>query len=175
VSAARKWSVPPGYRTLDDIVREYGRDHAQTNLISGQWPAFELDLSTGDLKPIPATTWGVTRGRKWLEKGEEGESVWLKPAAWSQIGLDCYALIVRMSEQPPPRTDNPKDEDGPQVRRAKILMGAVYRNGEWRSMMIKAVRDACAKEAQGRGWRLPSTDSFSIAMGRRRRKGRRRK
>jgi hypothetical protein len=170
VSAAKKWTAPPGYRALDDIVQEYGRDQAQNKLISGQWPAFELDLSTGDLKPIPATTWGVTRGRKWLEKGEEGESVWPKPAAWSQLRIDHYALIVQVSERQPPWMDNPADEDGPMVRLAKELMDAAFPQGEWRQMGIRAVRKGCEQEAKARPVPLPSPDSFSRAMGRRPRK-----
>jgi hypothetical protein len=58
-------------------------------------------------------------------------------------------------------------KDGPQVRHAKELMAVVYPGDEWGSMSIKAVRRGCAKEAAAKGWKLPSTDSFSRAMGRR--------
>jgi hypothetical protein len=63
-----------------------------------------------------------------------------------------------------------QQKDGPQVRRAKELMAAAYPGGEWRSMMIKAVHRECGKEANARGWKLPSPDSFSRAMGRRARR-----
>ena len=63
MSAATKWVLPPGDRKLDDLVQEYGRDHARTKLMSGQWPAFKCDLNTGDLEPIPAIIWGEARGR----------------------------------------------------------------------------------------------------------------
>jgi hypothetical protein len=168
VNAAEKWVVPPGYRLLADVVQEYGRDHAQTNLMSGQWPAVKFDLKTGDLAPIPATTWCAARGRKWLEKGEEGESVGLKPAAGNQLGIDRYALIVRVSERRPPWTDNPKDAYGPKVRLANELMDATFPQGEWRQMGVRAVRKRCEQQAKTGGVQLPSPDSFSRAMGRRR-------
>ena len=62
-----------------------------------------------------------------------------------------------------------KDEDGWALRLAKELMQTVYPNDEWRQMTtIKAVRTGCAPEAERRGVKLPSLDSFARAMGRRR-------
>ena len=168
MSVAREWSIPPGYRVLADVLQEYGRDLAQTNLLSGQWPAFKLNLKAGDLESIPMTTWGVGRGRTWLEKAVSGESEWVGP----QPGGTSirYAVIVRVTEQQPPGADNPRDEDGPAVRLAKELMAAVFPQGEWRQMKIKAVQKGCEQEAKTRGVPLPSVDSFSWAMGRRRKK-----
>jgi hypothetical protein len=135
--------------------------------MSGQWPAVKFDLKTGDLTPIPATTWCAARGHKWLEKGEEGESVWLRPAAGSQLGIDRYALIVRISERQPPSRDNPKAADGPKVRLAKELMDIAFPQGEWRQMGVRAARKGCEQDAKTRRVQLPSPDSFSRAMGRR--------
>jgi hypothetical protein len=81
------------------------------------------------------------------------------------------ALAIRDGLIPPPWVKG-KRGDGPQVRRAKILMKAVYPNDEWHSMMTKAVRAGCAETAEARGWRLPSADIFSIATGRRKRRPR---
>jgi hypothetical protein len=164
VSAAAEWAVPPGYRRLADFVQEHGRDHVQTKLVSGQWSAFEFDINTGDLRAIPTTIWCAYRGRLWLDRAGnpndfDGGAI-LTDMSW-------FVVIVRMSEQQPPSMDNPKDEDGPQIRRAKELMAIAYPGGEWRSMMIKAVHRGCEKEAKARGWKLPSPDSFSRAMGRR--------
>jgi hypothetical protein len=168
VSTDQPWAVPPGHRPLADIVQEHGRDIAQTKLASGEWPAFEFEVAAGDLKPIPATVWCATRGHKWLEKAEEGTRVWLRPAAWSQIALERFALVVRVSEQLPP--DGPKAEDGPAVRLAKELMAAVFPQDEWREMKIRAVRKRCEQQAKARRVPLPSADSFSLAMGRRQRR-----
>jgi hypothetical protein len=165
VSAARKWSVPPGYRTLDDIVQEYGRAHAQTNLMSGQWPAFELDLGTGDLKSIPVTTWGVTRGRKWLEKAGEGESVWLKPAAWSQLRIEHYALVVQVSERQPP-----KRRKSPQGDRIKPAIAKCFPNGTdgiSTKVVWKAVVDELKPDSKKRGLPDPSETSIKRTLGRR--------
>lgn len=63
----------------------------------------------------------------------------------------------------------PRQEDGPQVRFAKELLAATFPRNEWRTMTIKVVRHVCASEAEARGRRLPSPDSFARAMGRRRR------
>jgi hypothetical protein len=120
MSAAKKWAIPPGYRVLDHIVQEHGRDHTETKLLSGEWPAFRLDLVTGDLYPIPITTWGVYRGHNWLEKGASGRMVLRRSAA--VFGVAYYAVIVRVSEQPPSRMNNPKDLDGPKVRKARMAL-----------------------------------------------------
>ena len=61
-------------------------------------------------------------------------------------------------------------DDGPKVRLAKELMGAAFPQGKWRQMGIRAVRKGCEQEAKRRSVQLPSPDSFSRAMGRRRRK-----
>ena len=160
----KKWVVPPGYRDLADVLKEYGRDRTQTSLLSGQWPAFKLDLFTGNLEPIPAPAWGVIHGQAWLEKG--GASGFWALRSRGQF----YALVVRVSERQPPSTDNPKDEDGPMVRLAKDLMAAEFPQGEWRQMKPTAVRKRCEQKAKTRQVQLPSPDSFSRAMGHRRRK-----
>jgi len=137
VSAA-KWTVPSGYCILDDIVREYGRDHAQTKLISGQWPAFQIDLYHGDLYPIPVTTWCVARGRYWLEKGARefsDRSVPLDhPALRLQprLGGQRYAVVVQISEQPPARMNNLRGQP-----LAKELIDTVYPQGEWRQRLTE--------------------------------------
>jgi hypothetical protein len=59
-------------------------------------------------------------------------------------------------------------EDGPAIRFAKELMAAKFPGDEWQAMKIKAVRKACEEGARARGRPLPSADSFSRAMGRRR-------
>jgi hypothetical protein len=81
-------------------------------------------------------------------------------------------LAIRDGLVPPPwmKSDEDKPQVQPQVQRARELMNAVYANGEWRTMMIKAVHAGCTEEARAREWRLPSPDSFSIAMGRRKRR-----
>ena len=64
--------------------------------------------------------------------------------------------------------DNPEDGDGPKVRLAKELMDAAFPQGEWRQMGVRTVRKVCEQEAKKRRVQLPSSDSFSRAMGRRR-------
>jgi hypothetical protein len=163
VSAARDWSVPPGYRALGDLVQEHGIDRAQPKLISGEWPTFEFDIDTGDLKPIPTTVWSATWGRQLLERAENPNA--------DDGGAICtdhwFVVIVRMSERPPPSGDDPKDEGAPMVRLAKELMDAVFLQREWRRMKVVVVRKRCEPIARARGVQLPSPDSFSRAMGRR--------
>ena len=162
MSAARERVAPPGYRDLDDIMKQNGRDHAQTKLMSGQWPAFKLNLVTGDLEPIPVTTWCALLGLSWLEHGASERS------GPGPLGRPIsYTVIVRVSEQPPPLLDDPKDASGPMVRLAKELMDAAFPQGEWHQMKVKAVRKGCEPEAEARQVQLPSADSFSRAMGRR--------
>lgn len=79
----------------------------------------------------------------------------------------AHRAAVRDGLLPPPWM---KPEDGPQVRLAKELMQAVYPNGEWRTMLIRAVRKGCEQEAKRRQKKLPGVDSFSRATERRRRK-----
>jgi hypothetical protein len=155
-----------------DLVQEHGCDHAQTNLLSGLWPAFKLDLSTGDLKPIPAPIWGARRGRTWLEQAASGAKGFVGPPASAEFGFSIahYAVLVQVAERQPPSMDNSEDEDGPKVRLARELMGAVFPQDEWRQMKIKAVQKGCEQEAKTRGVPLPSPDSFARAMGRRRRR-----
>jgi hypothetical protein len=162
VSAAEKW--PPGYRALDDIVQEYGRDHAQNKLMSGQWLAFRVHLKTGELEPIPVTTWCLARGRTWLDEGATRRAEFLPGGKFEVIS---YTVIVRVSERQPPWTDNSEDENGWAVRRARELMDAAFPQGEWRQMTVKAVQKGCEQEAKTREVKLPSADSFSRAMNRR--------
>ena len=162
MSATRKW--PSGYRELDDLVREYGRDQAQSKLMSGQWPASKCNLSTGDLEPIPVTAWGVRSGRGWLEEGASGS----EPLPGGVFGIISYTVVVRLSERRPTRMDNARGADGPKVRLAKDLMDAALPQGEWRQMGVRTVRKRCEEEAKTRRVPLPSPDSFSRAMARRR-------
>ena len=150
------WVIPPGYRGLEDTLKEYGRDRAETNLASERWLAFAFDPYTGDLQRIPATTWCAEIGRKWLD---EGSSVRFEK---SETGISHYVIIVWTGQQPP------TDEEGWAVHLAKELMAAAFPQGEWRQMGIRAVRKGCEREAKKRQVPLPSPDSFSRAMGRRR-------
>jgi hypothetical protein len=169
VNAADKW--PPGYRELNDLVQEYGRDHVQAQLMSGQWLAFKVHLDTGDHEPSPATTWGVRRGRDWLEGGASGVVELPRPTKFgppprAAFWVLHYTVIVQISERPP-CMDNPEDADGPKVRLAKELMAAAFPQGEWRQMGVRAVRKGCEEEAKTRRVQLPSPDTFSRAMRRR--------
>jgi hypothetical protein len=78
------------------------------------------------------------------------------------------AIAIRDGLVRPPWMDNPKDADGPKVRLAKELMDAAFPQGEWRQMGVRAVRKGCEQEAKTRRVQLPSSDSFSRAMGHRR-------
>jgi hypothetical protein len=163
MSAAKKWewewTVPPGYRGLADVLREYGRARAQTKLISGEWPAFELDLDTGDLRPILATTWCVYHGRSLLDRAEDPS-----PDDGGAIHTNhWFVVIVRISEQPPSKINNLRGR-----KLARALIDTVYPQGEWRQMKGVVVRKGCEKEAKTRSVQLPSADSFSRAMCRRR-------
>ena len=133
------------------------------------WPAFKLVPGTGgrllelDLAGLTSeqrAEWDRLEAER--ERSRELHERFAKRAA--------YRAAVRDGLLPPPWMKQPQSKDGPKVHCAKELMQAVYPNREWRQMMIKAVRDGCAGEAQRREWRLPSPDSFSIAMVRRRRK-----
>jgi hypothetical protein len=166
VNAIRKWVVPSGYRELADLVREHGREHTQANLMSGQWPAFRFDLYTGNLEPLPPTIWCAARGHTWLEKGSGGRIEISR--AGGRLEITSYAVLVWASERLPPWRENPKGADGPKVHIAKELMDAIFQQGEWRQMGVRAVRKGCEQEAKTRRVPLPSEDSFSRAMGRRR-------
>jgi hypothetical protein len=157
------WNIPLGHDSLADIVREYGREQAQTNLMSGQWSAFKYNPTTGDLEQIPATVWCAARGHTWLEAASNGEFFHFDDVLSAAAS---FAVIVRTPRRPS-WTDSPKDADGPKVLLAKKLMAAVFPQGEWRQMSLKAVRKSCESEATKRQVQLPSPDSFSRAMGRR--------
>jgi hypothetical protein len=89
--------------------------------------------------------------------------VWL---AWERVAARAPELGAALAPSEGALAA-PSPQDGPQVRRAKELMAVAYPRGEWQSMTIKAARHGCTKEAAARRWKLPSPDSFSIAMGRR--------
>jgi hypothetical protein len=171
MSAAKKWVVPPGYRVLDDVVREYGRDHAQTKLISGQWPAFQLDLDTGDLRPIPVTTWGVARGRNWLEKGASGligppppdhAALRLRP----RLLVYHYAVIVRISEQPH-KQQKRKAPQGDRVDEAMAKCFPDGTDGILTKAVHKAVVEALKPDSKKRGLPDPSETTVKRRLGRR--------
>jgi hypothetical protein len=77
-------------------------------------------------------------------------------------------IAIRDGLVRPPWMDSPKDIDGPMVRLAKELMDAAFPQGAWRQMGVRAVRKGCEPEAKKRHVQLPSPDSFSRAMGHRR-------
>jgi hypothetical protein len=177
VIAAKKWVLPPGYRVLADFVQEHGHDHAQNELMSGRSSAFKLHLNTGDLEPILATAWCVARGRSWLEKAASGESVHLgpPPPTGNFFQIVHYAVIVQVKVSEQQAAARPPDVVQPHAAGrkrgaplAKELMAAVFPEREWRRMGIRAVRKRCAPTAKAWGMPLPSPDSFSRAMGRRR-------
>jgi hypothetical protein len=166
MSAAKKWewewTVPPGYRGLADILREYGRARAQTKLISGEWPAFELDLDTGDLRPISATTWCVYHGRSLLDRAEnpnddDGGEIYTNH--W-------FVVIVRMSERPPPQPQRAS----PQADRIDQVIAKHFPDGT-DGISPKTVHRAVVKElkpdSEKRGLAVPSLTSVKRRMGRR--------
>lgn len=161
MSAAKEWVLPPGYRALHDIVQEYGRDHAQTKLISGQWQAFKLHHNSGDLEPIHATTWCVAHGRTWLEGGS---------SSWTEIlpekfGLISYVVIVLVSERQPQR-----QRKAPQADRIKLAIAKCFPNGtdEISTKVVhKAVVGELAPDSKKRGLADPSETSVKRALGRR--------
>jgi hypothetical protein len=67
----------------------------------------------------------------------------------------------------PPDVAQPHADRQRSVRLAKELMAATFPQGEWRRMGVRAVRKRCEQEAETREVQLPSPDSFSRAMGRR--------
>jgi hypothetical protein len=100
-------------------------------------------------------------------------------AAW-RVGLTIpktaeWLLAYRLAQQQPPTEasapapDEPAEEDGWQVKRIKTALSVACPNEEHKKMSIRAVRKACESEFENRGWPLPGPDSFSRALGRRRR------
>jgi hypothetical protein len=99
-------------------------------------------------------------------------------AAW-RVGLTiprtadwllAYRL-ARLQQRPPTETSapapEPAEQDGWQVKRIRELLPDACPGHK--KMGIRAVRKACAPAFEKRGWLLPSTDSFSRALDRRRR------
>ena len=161
MSAAKEWVLPPGYRALHDIVKEYGRDHAQTKLISGRWQGFKLHHN-GNLEPIHATTWCVDRGRTWLEGSSSG---WMEPLPGEKFGIISYVVIVLVSERQPQR-----QRKTPQADRIKLAIAKCYPNGT-DGISTKVVHNAVvgelAPDSKKRGLADPSETSVKRALGRR--------
>jgi hypothetical protein len=91
-----------------------------------------------------------------------------KRAAECQRGLRSIDRTTAIRDRliPPPWMERRRKER-PQIRLAKELIAATYSGGEWRTMRTVNIRHGCAPAAEARGVRLPSTDSFSRALGRR--------
>jgi hypothetical protein len=167
VSAAKKW--PPGYRELDDLVQEHGRDYVRTKLISGQWSAFKLHHNTGDLEPIPATTWCVARGRSWLEMGASGVVELPKPTGFGPppgpgFWVMNYTVIVRVFEQ-----QAPKKRKAPQGHRIDQAIAKCFPNGT-DGISTKTVHQKVAEELkpdEKRGLAIPSETTVKRRLGRR--------
>lgn len=163
MNAAKTWIVPSGYRALADIVQEYGYDHSQTKLMSGQWPAFKLVLYTGHLTRIPPTTWCVTRGREWLEDGEsEFED---RREGRRKIEIIRYAVIVRVSEQQPRRRR--KTPQGDRIDQAIAKRFPSGTDGISTKAVHKAVAEELAPDSKKRGLAIPSETTVKRRLGRR--------
>jgi len=167
VSAAKKW--PPGYRELDDLVQEYGRDYVQTKLMSGQWPAFKVHCSTGDFEPIPVTTWCVALGRSWLEEGASGvvelpRRTGFGPPPGAGFWVMNYTVIVRVFEQQPP-----KKRKAPQGDRVDQVIAKCFPNGT-DGILTKTVHQKVAEELkpdEKRGLAIPSETTVKRRLDRR--------
>ena len=161
MSAANKWVTRPGDRALADILQEYGRDHAQTKLMSGQWLAFRVDRNTCDLQPIPAIIWGERCGRSWLEDGAS----WSELRSGGKFGIASYAVIVRIPERPQSRR-----RKAPQMDRIKPAIAKLCPNGT-DGIPTKVIHDAVVKELKAdskkQGLADPSETSVKRALGRR--------
>jgi hypothetical protein len=159
VSAAEKW--PPGYRTLADIVREYGRDLVQTKLVSEEWSAFRIDLNTGDREPIPPTTWCVARGRGWLEGGDG----WVEPRPGKIFGVTEYTVIVQVSERPH------RQRKAPQADRIAQAIAKRYPNGtdgiSTKAVYRKVIEELAPESKKQGGLAIPSETTVKRVLGRR--------
>jgi hypothetical protein len=81
--------------------------------------------------------------------------------------LDKHYPVTAAVAGPPDVVQPHADGRKRSVRLAKELMATVFPEGEWRRMGPMAVRKRCEPEAEARQVELPSSDSFSRAMGRR--------
>jgi hypothetical protein len=167
VSTANEWVIPPGYRALADIVEEFGRDAAQAKLVSEQWTAFKLDLYTGDLEPIPATTWCVARGRTWLEEGasefEEHAGEFFGYLRGPTIEIIHYAIIV--SERQPRRQRKAPQAD--RVDQAIVKCFPSGADGIATKAVHKAVAEELSPDSKKRGLATPSESTVKRRLGRR--------
>jgi hypothetical protein len=156
LSAATKWVLPPADRKLDDLVREYGRDHARAKLVSGQWTAFWCNRNTGDLKQIPAIIWDRPPWGIWLDD-------WIEPLPGPKFGIAEYAVVVQVLEPPPQRK-------APQTDRIKQAITKRFPNGT-DGISTKVIHDAVVKElapdSKKKGLADPSETSVKRALGRR--------
>jgi hypothetical protein len=95
-----------------------------------------------------------------------------KTAEW----LLAYRLarLQQPQRQRPPRKPAPRrkppaePDDGWQIERIKQVLPEAFPKGGHENMTIRAVRNACASQFEKHRWPLPSSDSFSRALGRRR-------
>jgi hypothetical protein len=76
-------------------------------------------------------------------------------------------LLGESAARPPDVVQPHADGRKRSVRLAKELIEATFPQSEWRRMGVTAVRKCCEQEAETREVQLPSPDSFSRAMGRR--------
>jgi hypothetical protein len=120
----------------------------------------ERELLSADYWDDPSEIWPSDDGLLVRDKKRQGVFGYFY--AW---GPDIEEFFG--DKTPAPQPQQQPQEDGWAVRRAKELMAAVLRNGEWRTMGPKEVCSACEPEAKRRQVKLPSPDSFSRAMGRR--------
>jgi hypothetical protein len=156
MNATKTW--PPGYRALADLVQEHGRDTAQARLLSGQWSAFRLDFSNGNLEPIPVTTWCIARGRMWLEDGAE----WIEPLPGEKFGLTQYAVVVALESQPPKQRKSPQADRTDQAIAKRFPRGT---DGIATKAVHKAVAEELAADSTERG--IPSLTTVKRRLGRR--------
>lgn len=157
---SRDWEVPPGYRDLEDLVREHGPDHAQANLASGQWSAFRFDLETGERKPIQETIWCVSRGRKLLGKSTH---IGFRSRGGRLIGR---AIIVRVPEQPQPR----RKRERAQTKRVRDVIGKRFPNGTdgiATKVVHKAVAEELKPDSKKLGFAIPDETTVRRVLGRR--------
>jgi hypothetical protein len=154
--------------------------------------AYARGQETGREFAIRSECWGTEWGPRWLESGvcelpSEGGRVKITHERFDTFYEPEIAVIfvreielqrlidakpsaeAQSAEAPAPRAPMVvANDDGPVVRLAKELMDTVFPRGEWRQMGPRAVRKGCEQEVNTRRVQLPSSDSFSRAMGRRR-------
>jgi hypothetical protein len=106
--------------------------------------------------------------KKFQQFEREAQAYWANSEGLAQARATLDRMLaIRDGLIPPPWTTKRRQEDGPQVRLAKRLMGTKFPGGEWHKMGPRAVRHACEELAEAWSVKLPGADSFARAMGRR--------